>query len=170
MCVCLCGFAARRQSILLPLTESLLSCCVVNSCFLPHVIPFLPPHAVHFPTLLLTLSFHPPAPPVLQAVRRSVQCRAVRGAEDRGFMVFGLEEHLIQGQRVTFNCGMESLFPVMQPPNSHIHMHIYTHMHTHARTHTHEHFFLLSTTPSFLTLSLLILKFTMVRKFDFLGF
>lgn len=28
---------------------------------------------------------------------------AVRGAEDRGFMVFSPEQHLIQGHRVTFN-------------------------------------------------------------------
>lgn len=35
--------------------------------------------------------------------RQSMQSSAVRGAEDRGFMVFSPEEHLIQGQRVTFN-------------------------------------------------------------------
>lgn len=61
----------------------------------------------------------------LHAIRRFVQCTAVCGAEDRGSMVFGPKEHLIQGQRVTFNSKMERLFPVMQPPK-----------HTHAHTHT----------------------------------
>lgn len=81
---------------------------------------------------------------LLQSVRQSVQCRAVRGAEDRGFMVFSPEEHLIQGQRVKFNWRMESLFPVMQPPPPNTH------------TTTTDHFFPFSTawsSPIFLPAS-----------------
>lgn len=70
------------------------------------------------------LSWPPNPPPTL--LLPSVQCRAERGAEDRGFMVFSPEEHLIQGQRVTFNCRRGSLFPVMQPPKE-------THTHTHPK-------------------------------------
>lgn len=49
----------------------------------------------------------------------SVQSRAVRGAEDRGFMVFSPEEHLIGGQRVTFSYRTKRWFPVMQPTQAH---------------------------------------------------
>lgn len=108
-------------------TRSLL--CCFGSCAL---LPLSSPRA---PSPTSSCSAHPillpspPPPPLLQSVRRSVQCRAVRGAEDRGFMVFSPEEHLIQGQRVKFNCRMESLFPVMQPSK-----HTYTHIHNYHTT------------------------------------
>lgn len=95
--------------------------CVILFSFnlfftLPLLLPFfsrLHPSFHLPPAPVRTLYFCLPPPPLPPAVRRSVQCRAVRGAEDRGFMVFSPEEHLIQGQRVTFNWRMESLFPVM---------------------------------------------------------
>lgn len=100
-----------------------ITCAHLSACITS--LPFIP---LSCRTFSLP-SVSPRLPALLQSVRWSVQCRAVRGAEDRGFMVFSPEEHLIQGQGVTFNWRMESLFPVMQPPQTH------THRNTHHRPH-----------------------------------